>query len=52
MSMENIFTVITLILKQHMYMYAVCVCVSVCVCVVENVFLCVHVDFYKKFLTL
>ena len=33
-------------------MLCVGVGVSVWVCVVERVFLCVHVDFYKKFLTL
>ena len=35
-----------------MYAVCVCVCVSVWVCVVKSVFLCVHVDVYKKFLTL
>ena len=52
MSRDNIFTVIPLLLKQHMYMHVVCVCVYVWACVVESVFLCVHVDCHKKFLTL
>ena len=51
-SRANICTVIPLILSQHICMYAVYVCFYVWAWVVESVFLCVHVDFYKKFLAL